>query len=100
MLYHSHLCGCSFFNVSIHTIVVSPIRSNDSIISRSTFWVSGSLWWIAYTEIVTFNGEMLICQLSKNFTVYASVDVEQRISKVTYNVLQTSCEDAVLTSRV
>jgi hypothetical protein len=85
------------------TSLLPPLEGSMMIsYPGSTFWGSGSLWWIAYTEIVTLNGEMLICQLSKNFTVYASVDVEQRISKVTYisNVLQTSSEDAILTSLV
>jgi len=42
MLYHSHLCGCSFSNVSIYTIGVFSRRSNDGIISCSTFLGSDS----------------------------------------------------------
>jgi len=44
MLYRSHLCECSFSNVSIHTSVGSFRRSNDDIISWFNILRSSS-WW-------------------------------------------------------
>ena len=63
MRYHSHLCGSSFSNASIYTIVVSPKGSMMISYLGSTLWGSGSWWWITYTKTVTLNGEMLIYQL-------------------------------------
>jgi hypothetical protein len=57
------LCGCPFFDVSIHISVGSSRKSNCGMISW--FNVVGerecSRWWITNTESLTLNGEMLMC---------------------------------------
>jgi hypothetical protein len=62
---NSHFCGCSFYKFSIYTSVGSLRNSNSGITSRFNIvgGRSGSWWWIIDTEILTLNGEMLMCQV-------------------------------------
>ena len=91
MWYHSHLCGCFFSNVPIHTSDVSPRRSNDGIISR--FNIVGERFLVVdhvYRDYDTQWRDANLSTVSNNFTLYARIDVQQHISMVTHisNILR------------